>query len=467
MANQNILTYGFKVTQLKQDYYAPSVFVAGSNNPLQSIYCFLSWIDPWSDDNNPPLPTEDQQYIKNAFKNMFVAKQLTSSNIIPVIRRIDWTTGTVYDYYQDNVDMFAVDSNNFLLKSFYIKNRYDQVFKCLWNNNGGQSTIEPFFQPGTYNTNNVFTGTDGYKWKYIYTIDVGNKIKFMDSVWMPVSVGVNTPNPISSTAGIGSIDAINVITSGSNYDPINAPISIVITGDGSGASANVVVTGNTITDVTIGNPGSNYSYANVTFVTSGTQVGSGAVAIAPVSPIGGHGYDPMSELGCNHTMFAVEFNGTETINGVDYVPIDIDYRQVGLLINPMAIDTFPNFANNAIYDLTTQFTVASGFGVYTSDETVIQKDVNASSPTFGQTIFTGTVLSFNTSTNVLKLINTSGTPLYNSTVTGLSSKTSRTLLNVTTPNLIKFSGYVSYIENRSGVQRSVDGIEQFKFVLGY
>jgi hypothetical protein len=467
MANQNILTYGFKVTQLKQDYYAPSVFVAGSNNPLQSIYCFLSRVDPWSDDNNPPLPTEDQQYIKNSFKNMFVAKQLTSSNIIPVIRRIDWTTGTVYDYYQDNVDMFAVDSNNFLLKSFYIKNRYDQVFKCLWNNNGGQSTIEPFFQPGTYNTNNVFTGTDGYKWKYIYTIDVGNKIKFMDSVWMPVSVGVNTPNPISSTAGIGSIDAINVITSGSNYDPINAPISIVITGDGSGASANVVVTGNTITDVTIGNPGSNYSYANVTFVTSGTQVGSGAVAIAPVSPIGGHGYDPMSELGCNHTMFAVEFNGTETINGVDYVPIDIDYRQVGLLINPMAIDTFPNFANNAIYDLTTQFTVASGFGVYTSDEIVIQKDVNASSPTFGQTVFTGTVLSFNTSTNVLKLINTSGTPLYNSTVTGLSSKTSRTLLNVTTPKLIKFSGYVSYIENRSGVQRSVDGIEQFKFVLGY
>jgi hypothetical protein len=417
--------------------------------------------------NTVPVPTEDQKTLKQIFKNMFVAKQINTSYISPVIQRIDWTSGVVYQYYRDDVDMLAKDANGVLLNNFYVKNRYDQVFKCLWNNNSGQSTIEPFFQPGTYNTNNVFTGTDGYKWKYIYTIDVGNKIKFMDSVWMPVSVGVNTPNPISSTAGIGSIDAINVITSGSNYDPINAPISIVITGDGSGASANVVVTGNTITDVTIGNPGSNYSYANVTFVTSGTQVGSGAVAIAPVSPIGGHGYDPMSELGCNHTMFAVEFNGTETINGVDYVPIDIDYRQVGLLINPMAIDTFPNFANNAIYDLTTQVTVASGFGVYTSDEIVIQKDVNASSPTFGQTVFTGTVLSFNTSTNVLKLINTSGTPLYNSTVTGLSSKTSRTLLNVTTPKLIKFSGYVSYIENRSGVQRSVDGIEQFKFVLGY
>jgi hypothetical protein len=467
MANQNILTYGLKVTQLKQDYYSPSIFQTNSTNPLQSIYCFLSRVDPWTDDGNPPTPTEDQQYIKNTFKNMFVAKQLTSSNIIPVIRRIDWASGTVYDYYQDNVDMFTVDANDFLLKAFYIKNRYDQVFKCLWNNNGGQSTVEPFFQPGTYNTNNVFTGADGYKWKYIYAIDVGNKIKFMDSVWMPVPVGTNTPNPIASTPGIGSIDVINIINGGSGYDLVNAPISVVITGDGSGASANVVVNGGVITDITVGNPGTNYSYANVAIVPGGTGVGSGAIAIAPTSPIGGHGYDPMSELGCNHIMFAVEFNSTETVNGVDYVPTDIDYRQVGLLINPMATDTYPNFANNAIYDLTTQFTVASGFGVYISDETVIQKDVNASSPTFGQTVFTGTVLSFNTSTNVLKLINTSGTPLYNSTVTGLSSKTSRTLLKVAPQKFIPFSGYISYIENRSGVQRSVDGIEQFKFVLGY
>jgi hypothetical protein len=32
---------------------------------------------------------------------------------------------------------------------------------------------------------------------------------------------------------------------------------------------------------------------------------------------------------------------------------------------------------------------------------------------------------------------------------------------------MKFSGYISYIQNRSAVQRSSDGIEQFKFVLGY
>ena len=132
-----------------------------------------------------------------------------------------------------------------------------------------------------------------------------------------------------------------------------------------------------------------------------------------LSPVGGHGFDPVSELGCNHVMFSVEFNGPESLLGVNYVPTDIDYRQIGILINPMDEYTYPYFANNSIYDLTTHFTVASGFGVYTSDETVVQVDVNSSSPTLGQTVFSATVLSFNTSTNSVKLINMVGTPIIN------------------------------------------------------
>ena len=243
MANQNILTYGLKVIQLKQDYFSSAAYLKNSTNVLESIYCFLSRVDPWTDENNPPTPTQDQQYIKNVFKNMFVAKAITPNNITPVARRIDWVSGKVFDYYQDNVDMLAVDENGFLIKSFYIKNRYDQVFKCLWNNNGAQSTVEPFFQPGNYNTNNVFTGSDGYKWKYLYTIDVGSKIKFMDSTWIPVPLGQNTPNPKSSSLGIGSIDVVNVTNGGSGYDAANSPITISITGDGSGATANAVVSG--------------------------------------------------------------------------------------------------------------------------------------------------------------------------------------------------------------------------------
>ena len=464
MANQNLLTYGFNASQVKQDYYSPSLVLSGSTNPTESIYCFLSQVLPWVDDNNPDVPEQSQRYLKNVYKSMFVAKHITSNNITPVAQRFDWTSGEIYDYYRDDIDMFQKDSSGLLVKMFYVKNRYDQVFKCLDNNNGAESTDEPFFQPGTYNTNNVFaSGVDGYKWKYIYTIDVGNKVKFMDSTWIPVPVGSKTPNA-TTTAGTGSIDAIILTNGGVNYEPSNT--TITITGDGSGATANISMSSGVITDINIFNPGSNYTYANVSITSANTQA-SNAAAFAPVSPVGGHGYDPVSELGCNHIMYTVEFNSTERLNGIEYIPIDIDYRQVGLLINPMSSDTYPAFANGSIYDLSTQVTVASGFGTYAPDETVVQIDINPNNTTYGQVIFTGTVLSFNTSTNVIKLINTSGTITTSASIQGQTSGTTRTLLASTTPKFMKFSGYIAYIQNRSAVQRSSDGIEQFKFVLGY
>ena len=457
MANQSLLTYGSRVSQIEQLYYAPvAVLPPPFNVPIGTIYCFLSHIDPWPDDNNPPVPTEDQAYIKSVFNSMFVAKQVKSNNISPVIQRNDWTSGTIYDYYQDNIDMFIVDNANFPLLKYYIRNKYDQVFKCLWNNNGQPSLNEPYFQPGSYGTNNIFTGTDGYKWKYMYTIDVGSKQKFLDSTWIPVPVGQNVPNPILTSAGYGDIEVINVTNGGSGYDPANAAITVTITGDGYNATGTAVANTQTgqITDIVVTNAGTNYSNAMVTITSS---KGSGATAIAPTSPIGGHGFDPISELGARNVILTVEFNGSE--GGI--IPTDIDYRQVGLIINAFSLDTFPYSANADIYKVSTDFIVAPGFGAYVSDEKIYQGS------SLSTATFTATVLSFNVATNTINLININGTPTYNAPVFSTVSGTTRTLLSVSTPKFIPYSGYMVYIQNRTGVQRSSDGIEQFRFVLGY
>ena len=146
---------------------------------------------------------------------------------------------------------------------------------------------------------------------------------------------------------------------------------------------------------------------------------------------------------------------------------DITYHQIGLLVNPMASDTYPNFANNSIYDLTTQITLSGGVGgTFTSGEQVIQIDNTVGSATQGKQLFTGIVLDFNTSTNVLKVINTVGTPTLSQSLAGTSG-TVRTLMNYTNPDLMINSGFIVFLENRSGVQRSTDSIEQFKIVLGY
>jgi hypothetical protein len=455
MANKNLLTYNAKVTQVEQSYYSPvAVLPPPFGTSISTTYCFLSHNLPWSDDNNPPQPTQDQKYIKDIFKSIFVVKQIYSSDISPVIQKIDWTSDTTYDYYRDDIDMFEVDGAGILQLNFYVRNRYDQVFKCLWNNNGTESTQEPFFQPGSYGTNNIYTGSDGYKWKYVYTINAGAKRKFMDSKWIPVPVSENAPNPIKSSAGFGDIEVINVTNGGSGYDAANDVIKVVITGDGIGATGTVEVSGGLITNIVVTNTGANYTYANVSITST---LGGGATAVAPVSPVGGHGFDVIDELGCFNVMFTCEFDGTEN----DKIPVDIDYRQVGLIVNPVSLSSYPQPASDPIYKTTTDLIVAPGFGFYVPDEIIYQGD------SLAQSTFSATVLSFNAASNVVYLINKVGTPILNASVRSVSSGTTRTLLSVSYPDFQTFSGYLSYVENRTAIQRSFDGKEQFRFVLGY
>lgn len=276
----------------------------------------------------------------------------------------------------------------------------------------------------------------------------------MDASWLPIPVKDYTPNPLLWSAGTGNIDVVNVINGGTGYDTANAPVTIVASGDGTGFAAVANVAAGTIQNVVVTSPGSNYTFVNITAVSSS---GDGAIFESTVSPVGGHGSDPLTELGCSNVMYTVEFNGSE--GGV--IPTDVDYHQVGLIFNPTTIELSPALADDSIYSTTTNIIVSPGFGVYTNDEFIYQGSSSSN------TTFSGLVLSFNTSTNVVKVLNTSGTIATNATLYGQASGTARTLLSYNTPNFVLNSGYLAFIENRTGVQRSSDGIEQFRFVLGY
>lgn len=457
-ANTGILTHNASFVNIASLYYTPTATLAATGVSLGKIYCFLSQVKPWPVDEVPPTPTQSDYDLKQVFKNMFFAKQITTNDMSPVIERIEWKTTTVYDYYQDNVNMFELDDNGFLVRKFYVKNRFDQVFKCLWNNNGGASTVEPIFEPGTFNANQIFQGADNYKWKYIYSISSGSKLKFMDGSWMPVPVGDNIPNPVSNFSGVGSIDVINVLDGGSGYDPANSIVYVTITGDGSYASADATITNGTITDIVMANTGSNYSFANVSI---SSAAGSGANVKAEVSPIGGHGYDPVTELGAKRIMLVTSFDKDED----GFLPTEIDFRQLGLLFNPYMKTSATSYAiaNGNFYDVSTNFIVSAGFGAYIPDETVYQSPNGL----LQDATYTATVLSFNNISNQLKLINTNGTANSSGLIYGATSGTARVVLQQTFPDFVKDSGYLIYLENRSPVQRNANGTEQFRLVLGY
>jgi hypothetical protein len=281
----------------------------------------------------------------------------------------------------------------------------------------------------------------------------------MDSAWMPIPIGTKTPNPLQSFAGYGGIEVINIVNTGSNYNTANAPVTVTITGDGLYASANAVISGGSVIDVTVANTGTNYTFANVSITSA---QGSGATAEVYVSPVGGHGFDPITELGARHVMLTASFNTNESGN----LPTDIDYRQIGVLVDPFAYFGASSFgvANAEVYSTTSDLVVSSGFGSYTPDEIVFQAPT---SDDLDEATFSATVLSFDSTTNTLKLINTLGTANTNAIIYGNSTKTARLVLQKQNPSFVTFSGNLIYLENRESVQRHPDGSEQFKLVLGY
>lgn len=425
------------------------------NNYLNAgdSYIFLGKVDAWPDDVNPPQPSQSPASVKETFKNMFAVKKLTASNIAAVVPRIDWTSGTTYEEYSDQVDNF-VTVNGVVTKQFYVRNSYDQIFKCLFNNNGAASTIEPSITPGNTNTSRAIILEDGYKWIYITTIDKGLKQKFFDENWMPVAFGAHPPRS-NTTYGFGSVDAINIINSGSGYANGFSTTTITINGDGFGASSQANVSNNKIVDITVTNSGNNYTYANVTITPVSPFGGANATANIVLSPISGNNYDPPSELGCNHLMYSIDFNKSE--GGA--VPTDVAFRQVGMIQYCSLTDG--SEPSTQTYNTCDIGTVGFGVSYFQSGERIYQGE------TYSTASYTATVCSFDSTNNITYLINTEGTPTLGSLMYGIDSGASRVLLSYSEPSFDIGSGYMSYIENREPVQRSPNDDEQVRMILGF
>ena len=120
MANVPLLTYGSKLFTIEQLCFSPNLQVPVTGGSLSSLYCFLGSVDPWISDQAPPTPTQNQKYLKNVLKNIFVVKRIGTNDMAPVIYRRDWSANTVYDYYTDTDDMFTVDSNGLPTKKYYV-----------------------------------------------------------------------------------------------------------------------------------------------------------------------------------------------------------------------------------------------------------------------------------------------------------------------------------------------------------
>ena len=360
-------------------------------------------------------------------------------------------------------------SNTFpsFAKNFYVRNSYDQVFVCLYNNNGiASNTMPKISVGGELPTDSYVVTTDGYYWKYLYTISGGAKQKFMTSEWMPVIL----ENTVTAAAVAGRIDFIKIINGGVGYNNTAASFSspiLVVSGDGSGANVTAQVDANgTITAIHMLNGGSGYTKATVSANTG--LNGTNANLMAVIGPPRGWGSNAALELGASTVMFSMYLADTEggTIPTIDALSNNLKFRQVVLLKNPLLAANAAT-ANGTNYDLTTAISVSSN-APFAMNDLVYQSPSGA----YANATFSGTVVWFDNSTNILHLNNlngsfTSQSQLYGATSANANPYTAVTAFGITAPTITAFSGDLLYVENRSPITRSPGQSENIKLIVSY
>lgn len=246
--------------------------------------------------------------------------------------------------------------------------------------------------------------------------------------------------------------AFGVALDGTSVVSVYPKVSIL--GDGTGLVGKAIVSAGVITRVDVVAIGSGYHTATATIGGGG---GTGGSVLPIISPIGGHGKDPVAQLGAYFTMVNIRLEYTE-----DDFPIANDYRRIGLVQN------VKNTSDGLIATATTrtatkQLSLTSVSGTFVTDE-VIQSN-GASTPQAKMIEFTSTGVG----TGTMKYFNTDTTnySVFTATevITGLTSGATATISVVTNREINLFEGEVVYVENRRPVMRSVDQIEDIKLII--
>lgn len=193
------------------------------------------------------LSAVDSQYNKNLFleKTLF-GKQVANDDIKYMIRYYPWQKGQVYIQYDDRVDL---DGEKFYAVVGPTSNDTGdyRIYKCLYNNVGGEVDTPPNFSAAT--PNQIYETSDGYVWKFMYALSQSEFEAYNAIGYIPI-MGDFDVDPTSNASYIDTgskVDQIFVENIVGNYGyPYERGI---IAEDGVLTAGELIVTGTTLQEI--------------------------------------------------------------------------------------------------------------------------------------------------------------------------------------------------------------------------
>jgi len=431
-------------------------------------------------DASPPTPNDDVTSEFYNYDDMLGAKIITSSDVSHCIPRRNWTTGTTYDMYEHNISSSnAANSGatNLFDSTYVVMNSSYAVYKVIENDGATASTVEP-----TSTSNSIFETSDGYRWKYMYSLTSAETLNFMSTDFIHVS----TDSTVSAAAVDGALDTILVVAGGSSFSTSSGSTisAIPIRGDGSSGVASVTISSGAIATATVTTAGTGYTFAyirtaDIIAATNAGGAGTGDNLNVIIPPKGGHGANAVKELGGFYVMLNKSLVGVE---GTSDIGVGNDFRRIGLLRDPT------NFGTSTVATATTRRQIyatifSSVSGTFTADEEINQATTGA----------VAKVIEFDSTNKILYYYQTRFPDVGTDTngnltaisganaITGQSSSASATpntsssaTVNGVTfasgyanPELAYDSGDIIYVEERSPITRASDQTENVKLIIEF
>ena len=460
-----IITDKFK-QQFAQTVFQEVFFPTDSSQ--HKYYIGIGKSEQWDSSETVPTPKNSPRDIRNLRAGLQSIK--AASDLSFVIPRYNWTSGAIYQAYDDD---FTEIPNN----SYYVFTEDNQVFICLQqgrSNTGtiNTSTVKPTKPTDATKALRPFKNSDGYVWKFLYTLGGARSSKFLSANFIPIEEVLDSATLgrshtlleseqllVQDAAVPGQITAVAITAGGTGYT--SAP-TVTINGDGVRAAATAFVSGGAVvkieldssTDSTIA-MGQGYNFASITF--SGT--GSGAAARAIIGPDSGMGHDPRVDLKSTSLMFNTKPEGIEDSNFLT----NQDFRQVTLIRDPKVAggdSDFTGTSGKVLRFLKLQSAASASFKdvVITGDTSGAQAhidDVDSDRIFFHQSELTGfkpfaegEVIQGGGASNTL-----------------VGSGVDADADAFTIDDIEKLSGDILYIENRAPVFRSANQTEDIKVVI--
>jgi hypothetical protein len=325
-------------------------------NKTSRYFYFLGQTLPpsaWSDPSNPPAPVDSAKYEFDTRNQIITMKEINSTDVTYVVPRVNWTSGLVYDMYDDqystevqginlisggygyttaptitisggggsgaaatavvnsgqivsvNITSRGIgytsaptvtitggggaggvatavvtiapsgaqrveDTNSIVLTTDF------NVYKCLDNDNNSVSTYQPI---GTVVDPVIMP--DGYMWKYLYSIPIALRNKFLTDQYMPV-VNALTDQFFEN----GQLLNIGIQSGGSGY----TFASITSNGDGYRSGDPLLITNTTVTNQGTGYTGGATLVATPPVANAATWVSGNQVLLGQYIVYGNNEY---------------------------------------------------------------------------------------------------------------------------------------------------------------------------------